>query len=565
MCFYQKYKKIVFCLIILLLPLLHFNEGISLGDTGYTLSNCLNFPNVQKTWMLSTLLSLLGGRLLTFLPWGSTLAGFSFYNCLLLGLCLTALFLMLSGRLTRGKFSTELLFLGMVAAICLSWCPKTITYHYFSYLLFTFGAVTLVFGLADNRYRLMALSGILLSLNIFVRFPNITELSLGLVILFSWIPRKKADWKALLAFLLPYVAVFLAGYVIISLFWGQSAYRDMISGLFSMTETATSYTPFHMLASLFEGYTEQLRVFLAFGISALVFFGLSRLFQKTWVRILLLAGDVVVFLGILRVLHYYGRFSFHYGETGSIYLFAVLFLMLSIVCYAITVFDRRAPFLLRLLSLTCILVIFITPLGSNNGLYTIINSLYLVAPVTLILLFGRMEYPTRMNCLEVSSLLLSLALLFQSVFFYGEYRFQDSNRSDYITVTAIPSLKGMKGNSATVSQLESLYAFLTEENLGDTRTIVFGNIPSVLYYCGLNNAILHIWPDLPSYPEEEFSGELSNLTDHVLVIYDVRNCEDLLSTAPESLLRKKDRILAEYLQSEGYVEIFRNDYFRVLM
>lgn len=82
---------------------------------------------------------------------------------------------------------------------------------------------------------------------------------------------------------------------------------------------------------------------------------------------------------------YWGRgmFDFRYYCYGSMYEWAVLFLLLTIVCAVSLIIGRKCKTENKVLALLILLEIFVTPLGGNNHLYPIINNLFLAAPFTL--------------------------------------------------------------------------------------------------------------------------------------------------------------------------------------
>ena len=84
----EKQKKVwnwIYRIILLGFPMLHLTLGVDIADIGYNLANFEAFPHFNETWMLSTLLAHLVGKLMTFLPFGHTMMGVHFYCLLLLG------------------------------------------------------------------------------------------------------------------------------------------------------------------------------------------------------------------------------------------------------------------------------------------------------------------------------------------------------------------------------------------------------------------------------------------------------------------------------------------------
>ncbi len=556
--FVKKHINCIFGAILFIIPFVNFNYGINLDDIGYNLANYENAPGINQTWLISTILSIFTGKGLTFLPFGHRMAGMVFYCSLLFGI-VSVLFYRYMSR----TFSPVIAFVGELTAVLMCWCPKTILYHYLGYFLFSFATVLLVEGLVRERKLFLVLSGAVLALNVFVRFPNITELALAAVFIWFFILEKKFDLKPVLYFAGSYVVIFMVGFFTIELCFGKGSYINMIASLFSMTDTATAYTPASMVLSIFTGYLEKAKYFVVLAIPACVFFLLEKLNLKKGWRYTFYGLDVLISFGLLRVYKYLGLFGFFYADYACFYLFAVIFLMIGIIACLYAAFNPGYDKRVRLYALAAIIIIFITPLGSNNGLYTIINNQFITAPLTLYIIFNPVLEKKKVNSLQISAFIIVGCLLFQGTFFTYYFRFHEQMMGkDFVEVTQVPKLKGMYTIPDKVKQLEGLYDFLEENNLTGTQTVMYGNIPFVSYAMELPNAISHIWPSLASYPTYEFEGELLELSNPPLVIYSAQYCHDLLSDTVTDFT-DKEQLLHDYMSSNNYVLIYSNDYFRV--
>ena len=56
--------------VLFLLPFLHVCIGINIMDQGYNLANFKHFPDMNQTWMISTLVANIAGKIFTWLPLG---------------------------------------------------------------------------------------------------------------------------------------------------------------------------------------------------------------------------------------------------------------------------------------------------------------------------------------------------------------------------------------------------------------------------------------------------------------------------------------------------------------
>ena len=70
--------------ILFILPLLKINIGIDITDTGYSLGNFENMPEMSGMWVIAIYLSNILGYFFTLLPFGHTMMGMNFYTGLML-------------------------------------------------------------------------------------------------------------------------------------------------------------------------------------------------------------------------------------------------------------------------------------------------------------------------------------------------------------------------------------------------------------------------------------------------------------------------------------------------
>ena len=79
-----KYQDVFYIVVMLLYPLTRINQGLSVIDTTYSLSNFTYFDTMQGTWMVATYLANVVGYLLLQLPFGNTMIGWNIYTSLLI-------------------------------------------------------------------------------------------------------------------------------------------------------------------------------------------------------------------------------------------------------------------------------------------------------------------------------------------------------------------------------------------------------------------------------------------------------------------------------------------------
>lgn len=170
-----------------------------------------------------------------------------------------------------------------------------------------------------------------------------------------------------------------------------------------------------------------------------------------------------------------------------------------------------------------LVIIFVTPLGGNNGLYYIINNLFLVAPITMALMWNYLStrYWSGVNSNENRGvqfvcnsmmLFLGICVVIQSILFGMGFVFHDAPRNgECYTQVQIQNSQSTKGLYTTVDKAEELNklgGYLTENDLLEKEVILYGDIPAVSYIYDLQPAIYSTWVDLASNSLETLENEL---------------------------------------------------------
>ena len=86
---------------------------------------------------------------------------------------------------------------------------------------------------------------------------------------------------------------------------------------------------------------------------------------------------------LIRLFWGRGMFTFTYYNYRSIYEWGMLLLYLALAACVLVMADSRAFRRERLLACIILLVVLVTPIGSNNGTMPALNNLFLAAPFTL--------------------------------------------------------------------------------------------------------------------------------------------------------------------------------------
>ncbi len=551
--------------VLFLFALRHVTWGLDLWDTGYNYANYMyaSQEHLGTMWWFSTYLTNLAGHVFTMLPFGDTLVGLNIYTGLLVG-----------GLSVLGYFfctrslgiSRVCAFIGEMAALCLCWCPSAKLYDYFTYLFFLLCVIFLYQGLTGRKPLFLILAGACLGTNIFVRFSNLPEAGLILAVwVYAFLEgfEKKDQFQgsgkswSRFAFARAggYTLWCLAGYLIplfvgfgwIAIRYGIGEYAEGIRLLFGMTESAKGYQAIYMLGGIvwpfWEGKYWVIRILLfvaAANLAVLVMDYLSmRLKWGKRAQRICSNFEGLAVIGITAALVYWlytkcdPSFTSAYFESyDAMYWPAVMFLFLALCICAFQVLRKNTSKQEKLLAGLLLLVIPITSLGSNNGLYPSFNNLFLAAPFVLqeMIHFTRWAYGKnsemrkserglRWNFMPVSFMGWSVLILImiQIGMFGIRFAFCEGTgvQERGYEVQNNRVLKGVDMSLERARWLGEISEFANQNDFAGQEVILYGMIPSLSFYLEMPPAF-HAWADLESYQYatmrdtmEELAGEIS--------------------------------------------------------
>lgn len=570
----QNFMSWIFLAVIIMYPFLHVNVGIDVTDTGYSLGSFLFEPQMGEEWVLfATYLANLTGSLFAMLPFGNTMLGMNIYTSAIVSLSGAMAYIFL-----KKKIPTWIIFLGIFMAESLCWCPTIILYNYLTYFLFTLLVIFLYMGLTQKRSYLFW-AGIVLGLNVMVRFPNLAQAALILAVwYYGWL--KKDRFQLVLQNTLLCIGGFITGLAVvlaeISIQYGLNSYISMITHLFNMSSSSgDGHSLGSMLFAIVDAYFVAFRWLLyplALTIAGLFAFRMVRNH-----RILIKTGAVLYFIGmllLLRVLYGRGMFNLKYYTYESMFQWVAIFLILSIVTMLMVMTQKEHQAEEKMLAFIILLVILVTPLGSDNYLYPIMNHLFLIAPISLYWMFQKGKnaaLPVKM----MLAMILAVTLI-QSIAFGYTFVFRDGTQGEALTteMTNNRVLKGMKTSEQKAAMLSSVTKYVYDNDLTGNEVILYGNIPAMSCFLEMPAALTTSWPDLATYRVESMKAELEQLKkeDEMPVImlsagvaaWMSEDLEEMtkLEITPE-MYQNDDKVelIRQFIMEQQYSEVYANDMF----
>ncbi|MCR5255377.1 MAG: hypothetical protein K6D96_05550 [Acetatifactor sp.] len=597
-----KKFDIFLLLILVLYPLRHINIGIDLQDTGYSMANFKYFSreHVDAMWYFSTYFANACGNLLSKFPFGSSFIGLNAYTALSVSLMAFLVYRFATKKL---NIPAGIAFIGLIIAESLCWCPTADLYNYLTYLFLTITVILVYKGIMEEKNLMLFLAGAVLGANIFVRFSNLPEAILIVAVwgigVFEKIedPSQKGAFKRTVSrtlfCLFGYLATLALVFLFIQIKYGFGTYIEAITRLLGMTDTAKDYTPQGMLFKMFRGYIDniywinRMLVFLFAGIVSECFV-MYTFKSKKWASKAAVCTSAFWALAMTGFLILRGYTSLNYRSYDPMILPATSFLILTLAVLFLMSISPKTSKGERLIAMLVFLEVFVTSIGSNNGLFPSFNNLFLGAVLLLYFLYRlkdikpleikEFKFNIPFNSLKVFTGVF-LLLCFVQFFVFGlEFTFAEAtgvkDTSAKTTVNRV--LKGVKMSPERAKAIDDISEFVYENNLTGREVILYGDIPSMSFYLEMP-AAFNSWSDLESYKISVLQGALDNIDGKPVVIFgrDVTDEyeEAALNAGAEAFTDNQKKLLKyekymtirEFMEKNRYEKAFENEKFSVFI
>jgi hypothetical protein len=297
-----------------------------------------------------------------------------------------------------------------------------------------------------------------------------------------------------------------------------------------MTDNATDYKATSMLMGLIGTYVENLYWLIRMVVIALggmVLVALLRLLEdrcQKCAKACRIAGHVAsAGLGVAMLvwLYHRGFASMYFTSYDSMLRPGVLFLMFTMLLGAVRIFRRDAKKEEKLVAGLVILVVLLTSIGSNNGVYPSLNHLFLAAPYALWEVWQMLRakvcacekkwHGICFSLLPVKYLAAAFLLMcaFQFAGFGGTFVFAEATgvQDTSAKVDNNPILAGICMSEDKAQAMTQISAYAALNDFAGQEVILYGKVPALSYYLQMPSAF-NPWSDLRSYSLETMRQEM---------------------------------------------------------
>lgn len=543
-------------------------RGVDVSDTTYALGNYQYMDQLDSMWIIATFLSNVFGRLMLSLPGAGTLYGVTVYAT-----CLFAVFIEIMYLLFSKYITYWVVFVSEILAVSLCWAPKVIFYNYITYCMMAFAILIIVYSLMNSKPRYLIVAGIILGINVFVRFSNAIEC---LIILGLWLyeileHHKISEFiKKTVYCIAGYIIGFFIPFIFVVIKYDLNTYFDMIHSLFAMTETASDYsgagvfrTMRYMILDTFHDMKYLVGITIFFVFLSLVMYLITEKINKDGItakvlNYLLRFFNVLALLGICIFFFKKGVYTTNYYEYSSIFKCANMFIVLAFVLNVLNACGKfKCSSIFRALSLMSIVQMIIAPIGTNNHMYAIMNNMFITAPTTFAIIYRvyalLREKKYGFVIYSFCGYIVAVVLI-QSTIFHLNFSYVDGTDGSNLNtiVSNIDNLRGSLTTDGKAKNLEGLYGYLKANDMLGQKALLFGRESVGLAFAmGLEPAIDTLWPDLDSYTVSKFEDSLSKIEGGTVIIMS----EELTFGANVDI---KKQMLSSYIDENGYAKVFEN-------
>jgi hypothetical protein len=581
--FLSNSKKLHLVLIsmMILYPLLFKTfQGIDFTDTGFYATNYQQiFSNpVSITYGFILWLSNIIGGIWLFFFGGLGLTG------LKLSLPFIIYLILLVSYYTIRDFVVNkslLLFSLLIAEIFIYSYNFPINYNNLTSFFLVLSVFFLVKGLSRNNQFLLFVSAFIAGSNIFIRMPNIVDISFITAIwLYDYLEKEKIKKTIIKStiFLSGFISSIIIMLLIMKLLGHYDLFVEALKNIFMDAKSPESYhNKNFLLKVIMDIYLSMPKTTIKFILLAIVSAKILLIMSKYKRLFFSLTAALILFLA------YY--FSIPYNDYSIDYFFInikVLTLTGAFILIVLTismVSEKNNNY--RLLIFLSLIQYVIAPMGSTNGILNTIYGMCLALPLAIIntFRFKEFELEFKINTLNVKAIKIDqqqmavLNTLFLSVFtLYASihsirYSYTDSfNPLEKIYSVNNPSLMGIYTTLPRAQSIESLLNELPKFVQPNDKLLTFSEIPLLHFLTNTRPYLDGSWVGLfePKVLKQLLTEKFQKKEDYPVA---VMNRYQVFSTHwpvdHMTTLSPNTQIILDFLVQKKYKMIWSNGFFEI--
>ncbi len=570
-------------------------QGIDLADTGFYgtfYQQIFNNPQSVTYCFMFWLSGIIGGLFVKILPFAGLL-GLRMLWVVVFTVIIIITYRFLKNYVSPGYLQISLFLL----TLNLNNDPKEFYYNNFSSLLYVITAILLFNGLINKRPFSLFGSGIIISLNMFNRFPNLLGVGLALAIIYYGYLEKET-----VKTIVNNILVFLAGFILTTLFvllvmqllGHLHIYLDALKILAGIGKRPVQVKPnqdFYSISKMIRTIIHHWVVAVIMAalliLSVLSFYFLENKFKRLIPKsnILFSLVKAIVIAGLVILV-----------AKGVITNLTVLYLITGlclIIGSAMIIFDSDRE--INLLLFIGIFILLVHPMGSSEGIETVeIYSLWIAFPIVAdriiavtsgtTFTFNNNIKPFRIsrfmqdNQLSEARKIIVALTIFASLFYTYDYPHSDmENRAAMRYAVDNKHMRGIFTTKERAEEINQLLAASSKYVKPNDRVLAYDCVPIFHFMTETIPYTRNPWPWL--YQSNTFKKELeiaagSNKQLPVIIMQTALTLGNgknwPLKKVTQDYLKlpiniDRNEILEDFINEYKYHEVWSNDYFKILI
>lgn len=292
--------------------------------------------------------------------------------------------------------------------------------------------------------------------------------------------------------------------------------------------------------------------------------------RREWAKRLLYVAGILL---MIRFFYARGMFTVNYQDYWCMFQWGMCLVIIALaVCLAAITGAAGAVADERFLAMMTLLLILITPIGSNNYTFPLLNNLFFIAPFTLWMVrrfWQHTRYRREHGAWHIMVFAVLAMVLVQGSLFHINFAFRDgtdgTKRS--VQVTGNDYLAGMKTTPANAEALSGVSEATAQYGLTGKRLLTYGNVPGLHVILGMEPALSNTWPDLDSYPLEQLREDLAALDEAEIcpVIIIGKHDSVMALEEPDTSVGQKAALLTAYMEEGAYSLVYENEEYALYM
>lgn len=544
--------------LILLCYLLVFSlQGFDLTDEGYMLYSYQNFFQSPQSvlYAFGMYLTVFVGGL-----WEKMFGGGGWYSFRVLNsIIIVIAYISLCYCLRKyWKYKWILFASFLIVVLSMNVDHGTLVFHYYTFSGFTNTIIgCLIYkGFEKNNQRILFFSSVLLSLNIFVRIPNLTLCVIPYVMLFVSYWYEKNINNSLRSFITITLGQLTGLFVMVALIYLLGHNDLILNKLFELTNVAQDDSDAHGISAMLRITFTHLKFIVIYMAFYLITLGMTFLLYKQCKSKFLRLTFQIIACCMPIVAYYFLPAFIHPLSPRMTFLLATAYIMLILICLNNGQKDALS------ISVIFFLISVLQPLGSdgwigNMGAY----SIWGLIPVAFVLFLASVENtPLGQYSRPVvfSIILLLLVSIGKNVYKYC-YRDEGDRWAKNYQIEA-SSLATVKTSESSGESLNDLL-LECKKHFKEGDTVFFALDVPGLYYLTQTKAWLgKPWPMLLN--DRVLKSELKKNGKLGRVVV-VERDPHVFNSSAKSLYNSRYSLVNQFLKDNNYTLVWKNDTYRI--